>query len=203
MANTTISVPVAGKTVTIAYEYFDTIHSTNDYLKEQAPHRRSHVVVVRAGYQTHGRGQFDRTWVSPEGKNLLFSVLLHPQTTSLITPLLTRCAAEAVLSVLNEEYALEVSIKEPNDLICKGKKLAGILTEQETVGHTVQYVIIGIGLNGNAGREELPETATSLLQETGTACALDPLFEKIIQRLLCYYYEFLREKGIHDETFMC
>jgi BirA family biotin operon repressor/biotin-[acetyl-CoA-carboxylase] ligase len=103
-------------------------------------------------------------------------------------------AAVAVAESLNK-YGLEARIKWPNDVLIKGKKICGILTEMRSKDKKVDYVILGLGINVNIDVEELPEnirsSATSLKAELGEAVGIKELLQYLLGRL-DHYYDVLR-----------
>lgn len=123
-----------------------TIPSTNDYLKENYKDLSS-FTIVRADYQTKGRGQFERLWKSSRGANLLFSLLLKDVALNqLIT--IKEWVKSSIFELLGS-YGLDVHFKEPNDVYVGEKKLCGILIETSSSSNIYDYVIIGVGLNVN------------------------------------------------------
>ena len=126
------------------------ISSTNDYALELA---RTKIVpeftVIRADFQTKGRGQIGNHWVADSGKNLLFSVILHPTHIAANNQfILSQCVSLALFRTVSL-YCEDVSIKWPNDLYVGDKKIAGILIENLLNGKNIASSIIGIGLNVN------------------------------------------------------
>ena len=166
---------------------YRSVGSTMDVAWELAEAGASHGTAVAAGAQTHGRGRFDRTWVSVPGESLLASVILRPDAS--IVPLLTVIGCLAVRDTVRELCGLACAIKWPNDLHVAGRKLCGVLAEGRiyTTGTTGAGVaVLGIGLNVNldlAQHPELAGAATSLLAETGRATDLrlagDALFRSL------------------------
>lgn len=137
--------------------HFIELDSTNDYAKgllDAAPEG----TVVIADSQRKGKGRLGRNWYSPEG-GLWFSIILR-KGNGLLIPLM----AGVTLCDILRGFDLNVSIKWPNDIIIRGKKIAGILSELER-----ERVILGIGLNLNIPRfpDEIGGVATSLLLEKG------------------------------------
>ena len=122
---------------------FDELSSTNDYALELV--RTESVpdfTVISTQFQTKGRGQIGNLWVSNKGENLLFSIILHPNHISANNQfILSQCVSLALRDFI-AEYCNDVTIKWPNDIICKDKKLCGILCEK-----TSDRVVVGIGLN--------------------------------------------------------
>ncbi|MBF0154338.1 MAG: biotin--[acetyl-CoA-carboxylase] ligase [Magnetococcales bacterium] len=103
--------------------------------------------VVVAESQTRGRGRLGRQWLSPPGVNLSFSFVLRPRMSPNRTFQLTLLAGLALAETVQEAGFAEVTIKWPNDLLLRGRKLAGILTEMGAEMDQVHYVVVGVGLN--------------------------------------------------------
>ena len=124
------------------------------------PDRPSAPIAVVAEYQTAGRGCGTNTWESERGKNLTFSLLLHP-TEALIGGDATKPLPAARQFAISERISIalcetlehyiynKVEIKWPNDIYVEGKKIAGILIENRLQGDRIKDSIIGIGLNVN------------------------------------------------------
>lgn len=123
--------------------YFDTLDSTQTYLKDRFNELNDQTVVV-AGTQTAGRGRFERRWVSQPG-GLYFSVLLKPAHTQFLANL-TQLMALAVCQAA-EKYTIEPNLKWPNDVQVNGKKLCGILSQAVTQNGHVAAVALGVGIN--------------------------------------------------------
>ncbi len=142
-----------------------TVDSTNTVAFKLAQDGAVHGEIVVAEEQTHGKGRRGRSWVSPPGKNLYFSVVLRPDLPPSRASELTLVAAVAVAETLREA-GVKADIKWPNDVVVGGKKIAGILTELSADTERVHFVVVGVGVNLNCELNELPpelrETATSL-----------------------------------------
>lgn len=159
--------------------HYDSLDSTNNLCQELAKGGASEGIVVKADYQTSGRGRFERKWVSPRGKNLLFSILLRPKWKSSKVPILTMVTAECLVELLTG-LGVQSKIKRPNDVLVNGKKIAGILSESSGAGDTIDYLVIGVGLNVNSKKREIPEGATSILLETEKSIDREELLEKFL-----------------------
>lgn len=164
-------------------EHHKEVPSTNTLLLSYAREGRPEGLVVTADFQTEGRGKPGRVWISPEGKDLLFSVLLRPAIPVNQAPMLTQIACRSVASALRQQCSLEPEFKRPNDLLIGGKKICGILTEAMSDPAGLHAVVIGIGLNVNSAHEELLPTATSLLIETGKSQDREALLTAILNQL--------------------
>jgi len=154
---------------TKVYHYRET-DSTNRLARELGSQGAPEGTLVIAEVQKSGRGRLDRKWVSPSG-GIWFSLLLRPQLFPHQAQLLTLVAAVAAVEATEAVSGLVPGIKWPNDLLLAGRKLAGILTEVSAEIDLVHYLVLGVGVNANiladAFPEELRETATSLLLESG------------------------------------
>ena len=126
--------------------YFPTIDSTNTYLKEHYLELDS-FSIVRSDYQTSGHGRENRTWYSPNGDNLLFSILIKDHKLIECGGLLSLVAACSLCESISKysRNKLHPLIKWPNDIYIDDKKVCGILLE----GNVPNYIIIGIGININ------------------------------------------------------
>ena len=135
-------------------------------------------------YQTKGRGKWGRHWVSPRGKNLLFSLLLRPEVKAMEAPLVTQIACRSVARVLRERCRLHPTLKRPNDVLIDGKKVCGVLVEAK--GRTsgkIESLVVGIGLNVNSRAGDLVPGATSLAEATGKKLSRTRLLKALLTRL--------------------
>lgn len=151
--------------------WFEEIESTNDFAKQIAETGAVHGEVVIAEAQRAGRGRRGRTWSSPPGKSLYFSVVLRPDIPPSRAPELTLLASVAVCQAIRSAGVSSAGIKWPNDVLIGDRKAAGILTEMAAEPDEVQWVVLGIGVNVNADPEDFPDElkpiATSLAIERG------------------------------------
>ncbi len=144
------------------YRYAEVVPSTQRML---AGNDGEGAVAV-AEEQTEGRGRLGRSWEAPEGTSVLVSVLLLPAVQAARLPELSLVAGGAVAEAIVEVTGIEPTIKYPNDVLIAGRKVAGILAESSE-----GRVVLGIGVNANQTREQLPANAqtepTSLRLELG------------------------------------
>lgn len=151
--------------------YREELGSTNELAYRLAQEGAFHGEVVIAEAQTAGKGRRGRSWVSPPGANLTFSVVLRPELPPHRAPELTLVAAVALAEALQDSGAPEAAIKWPNDVQVDGRKIAGILTELSAEADRVHFVIVGIGVNLNMTLDDFPDdvrpNATSLAAERG------------------------------------
>ena len=168
-------------------------HSTNSYLRELIMREKEQPegTVVITDYQTAGRGQKGNSWESERGKNLTFSILLHPNH---IPPgkqfILSQLISIAIVGVL-KKYDRHFTIKWPNDIYWKEKKIAGMLIEVDLTGSSLSNAIIGIGININQRhfKSDAPNPV-SLTQITGKEHNLSDLLEKILDRIVDEYNKY-------------
>lgn len=145
--------------------YYRRLPTTMETARKLARKGAAEGTAVIAGTQTTGRGRLARTWLSPEG-SLAMSVILMPAVDKL--PQLVMVASLAVVKSIKQVTGLETHIKWPNDIMLKGKKVCGILIENEVKGGRVNFAVIGIGINVNLDTVDFPEIAniaTSLSHE--------------------------------------
>jgi BirA family biotin operon repressor/biotin-[acetyl-CoA-carboxylase] ligase len=150
--------------------------------------------VAVADEQTEGRGRLGRQWLAPAGTSLLVSVLLRPDVEPAQLPELSLVAGRACAEAIAETAGVETEVKFPNDVLVRGRKVAGILAEASE-----GRVVLGIGVNVNQAAGELPEArtpATSLLLETGREIDRAELLVVLLDRLERRYDEWLLAK--HD-----
>jgi BirA family biotin operon repressor/biotin-[acetyl-CoA-carboxylase] ligase len=147
--------------------------------------------VLVAEQQSAGRGRLDRSWQSRPGAGLTFSVLLRPAEVPAGSrgwlPLLT---GVAVATALAAQVGVEARLKWPNDVLTEGPdggKLAGILAEQAGGA-----IVVGVGLNVSATRQELPPGgATSLLLAGGTNLDRNSILTAVLRELELWYLRWI------------
>jgi BirA family biotin operon repressor/biotin-[acetyl-CoA-carboxylase] ligase len=173
--------------------------STNLRAKDLAVGGAPEGTAVIAGSQTAGRGRKGRSWFSPAGGGIYLSLILRPTMPPSEAPVITLMTGVAAAESLFSVTKLDARIKWPNDLLVSGKKIAGILTEISTEMDRIDHVVVGVGVNVNMPRaslpEELRETATSVLIETGMHCARVRLVQAFLEQFETYY------RTLQDEGF--
>ena len=149
-----------------ALEYLPQTGSTNDVARERARAGAPEGLLVVTDEQVSGRGRRGRTWAAPPGSAILASVVLRPRTPlaeafapTMIFALAVRAAARA--------WGAPTGLKWPNDVLCRGRKLAGILCEMTLTGGSTEFVVAGFGVNVDLEPDALGlgAVATSLRQE--------------------------------------
>lgn len=174
---------------------FDETSSTNDLMDRMARDGVKEGLVVFAESQTKGRGRMGRHWTSPRGKGLWFSVLLRPSLTPQGATKITIMAATALCRAIRIQTRLNPEIKWPNDVLFKGRKAAGILTEMNAELDKIKQVVVGMGVNVNLAASDFPpdlrRLATSLRIESGQEISRPALAASIL-RELDYDYRRIR-----------
>jgi len=167
--------------------------STNSLIKEQADRGAPEGTVVLSEGQKKGRGRKGRTWFSPHLENIYLSFLLRPLISLVEAPRLTLLTAVVAAETLRASTGLQVTIKWPNDIYYREKKLAGILTEIRAEIDLVDYVAVGIGINVNTEQfpEKLKNDATSIFLETGKSFSRSDLITDFLNRFEATYFRFL------------
>lgn len=180
----------------ISYKKVD---STNDIACELAEKGMKEGTVILAEEQIKGKGRHGRSWASPSKGGIYMSCILRPRIVPNEIPRITLLAAVAVARAIREETTLEVMIKWPNDIVMDGKKLCGILTEMKAEQDSVDFVVVGIGINVNTPVKQLPKGAGSIKEElrrSGREGAISriELVKKILE-MLEKHYNILNKKG--------
>ncbi len=158
--------------------------STNDLAQELARQRAREGTLVIADEQTAGRGRLGRQWLSPPCTNLLMSLLFYPPLAPAQAQRMTMVCALAVADALQCVAGVRADIKWPNDILLRGKKVAGVLTELGLQGDALAYTVVGIGLNVNLSASQMPaplrQAATSAAIEKGEPVSREALLAAIL-----------------------
>lgn len=150
-----------------------------------------------ADRQTAGRGRLDRTWEAPPGSALLLSVLLRPDLLPTHVHSTTMAAALAACDACEEVAGFRPDLKWPNDVVMRGRKLAGLLAEAELKGETVDAVVVGMGLNVNWDKPPpgLEDIAIAASEVAGRPVDRDALLEHFLDRLEEHYSALVEPGG--------
>jgi BirA family biotin operon repressor/biotin-[acetyl-CoA-carboxylase] ligase len=174
----------------------DETESTNDELLSDSLRSSPHGAVAVADHQTAGRGRNTRTWFSPPGVNLLFSVLFRPPLPVSQFGSFGLAAGVALYNVIHWYVTAPARLKWPNDLLIEGKKVAGILC-QSNLGEN-PAVVVGVGLNVNVTADEFPlelrDTVTSLRQLTGKVFDRSHLLAELLLSIETQYEIWLNDR---------
>ena len=171
-------------------QFFDTITSTNDVLKQLAQQGAPEGTALVANEQTGGRGRLGRRFLSPSGVGIYLSILLRPDCAPGELMHLTCASASAACAAIEQSAGFRPGIKWTNDIVYQKRKLSGTLTELGLKPDgKVDYAIIGTGINCNQEAPDFPpeirEVAGSLAMVTGeevdrfrvAAAELDALYD--------------------------
>lgn len=172
--------------------------STNRIAKELAVQGAPEGTLAVAEEQTNGRGRMDRSWFSPPLRGIYASLILRPAIPPHEAPRMTLLSSVAVAEALLAQTSLDVRIKWPNDILVKGRKIAGILTEISTGMDVVEHMIVGLGVNVNIPPEGFPDEirrqATSILIETGVPFPRAALLRRCLEAYE-RHYDLFRTSG--------
>jgi BirA family transcriptional regulator, biotin operon repressor / biotin---[acetyl-CoA-carboxylase] ligase len=172
---------------------FESLPSTNTELARHASEGAGEGLAILADEQTAGRGRLQRTWSSPRGAGLYFSMLFQPAIAPELWPLIVFVAVLAVGDALREACEVETDIKWPNDLLSGERKICGILAESVETP-TGRAVIVGIGINltADAYPAQISQVATSVAEASGRAPEREALLAALL-RALSRWYSLLHE----------
>ncbi len=165
-------------------ERHETVGSTMEIAAGHAMRGAPAGLVVIAEEQSTGRGRLGRVWLAPPGTSLLLTALFRPSLEAARSGTLSRLIAQQAGDAIAEITGVRPRVKDPNDLLIDGKKIAGILCQTSIRGDQLDYLLVGIGLNVNIPPDQLPfPTATSLLAVTGVMQDRERLLAAILVRL--------------------
>jgi len=154
-------------------EVHESLGSTNDEAFRRAREGAPEGLVVLAAHQTSGKGRLGRTWFDRPDCSLMFSVLLRPTLPVASFPLLSLALASSAAWIASDMVDA-VAIKWPNDVLCHGRKLCGVLAESRALEPGAPpALVLGAGMNVNYRQSDFPEEiwagATSLSIASGEA----------------------------------
>lgn len=175
----------------LEYKHLDETSSTNDFLRNYTP--SADISIVSASFQTKGRGQMGNTWISNDGQNALFSVLVCPKGLKASDGfVLSQAMALSVKETL-EECVDDVWVKWPNDIYCHGKKICGTLIENTLMGKFIGRSVIGNGINVNQTDfpDGLAAPPTSMCIQSGKECSTHEVIRHVVERFALYYREIM------------
>lgn len=162
---------------------YESLDSTNDTAFELGEKGLKEGACVFAEYQKKGRGRLGRTWVSPNGKNLILSILLRPMLSPHEVSKITLVTAVSVVKTIKHVTGQTLGIQWPNDIYFQKEKVGGILTEMSAEADRVRFVVMGIGINLNAAKNELPPQSTSLKIITGKEISRIPFAQGLLRQI--------------------
>jgi BirA family biotin operon repressor/biotin-[acetyl-CoA-carboxylase] ligase len=201
--------------------HYEEVDSTNVLGHQMVQTGLQEGALLITEFQTAGKGRLGRNWHAAKGENILMSIILKPKILAneihLITFLSAIVVIKAIQSLLKRNALpdMNLKVKWPNDVMVKGKKIAGILSESKCTGQIVEYMIIGIGINVNqifdAAVNDLGKKATSVRMECSKIINRDMLLYILITQYDNYYLQASSEnyktviqdwKGFWDGQYM-
>ncbi len=175
--------------------FFSEVDSTNTIAFQLAVKGAPEGTIVVADRQTKGKGRMHRVWQSPPGCNIYTSIVLRPKIAPAIAPQITLLAGVAVADVLSAWFKEGVTLKWPNDVLLRGRKISGILTEMKTSSAGVDFVIVGIGINVNMSYAQMDGLshglATSMMIESAGEIPRSEVIAGLCKGLAGLYTGFL------------
>jgi BirA family transcriptional regulator, biotin operon repressor / biotin---[acetyl-CoA-carboxylase] ligase len=178
--------------------HFFKVDSTNRVALQLGHAWEPEGAVVLAEEQTAGRGRAGHAWHSERATGIYATLLLRPHLAPVQAPLLTMMAGLSAHAAIQAQTGLNVDLKWPNDLLIRGKKVGGILTEMHAEPAQIRFVIVGIGLNVNQEKfpAELNAIATSLRVETGKPQSRLELLVRLLREFENDYNRFLSPESV-------
>lgn len=174
--------------------YLERTGSTNEDAKRIVGEGAPSGTLVVTDCQEMGKGRRGRSWESPAGMNLYFTLMLKPDFVPNKASMLTLVMALSVAKAIEEETGVHPGIKWPNDIVIEGRKVCGILTEMLLEAGRIQAVVIGCGINvaQTAFSAELSEHASSLLLSCKKSVSREQLLARIMEQFEKYYDVFCK-----------
>ncbi len=182
--------------------YFPELESTNVIAKEKALLYRTEEIdegaIVIAEKQNAGKGRLGRKWFSPAG-GIWFSIILYPQLLPSYIPRITLITAVAAVKAVKICTRIEPKIKWPNDILINEKKVCGISTEMSAELDTINWIVVGIGINVNIDHKKFPEdiqeNTISLKEVTGREISRVKLAQAFLREFEKYYESLKRRES--------
>ena len=182
-----------GRTV----HFYNKVDSTNLTAMDLAQQGAPEGTVVLADQQLRGRGRDKRSWHSPAEVGIYCSIILRPTISASMAQLLTLMTAVSIVKAIALRTGLSPRMKWPNDVLVNDKKVAGILLESKVSGTSMEYAVIGFGINVNHASTDLPEeirvNASSLFIELSEVVDRNALVVQIFTELEKLYGRLQQE----------
>lgn len=186
-----------GRVIGKRVHFLKEVDSTNNRAAELARGGSEEGEVVIAERQVKGKGRLSRVWQSPLGVNLYTTIILRPSISPAVSPQITLTAGVAVAETLSFYCGKDVTLKWPNDVQVRGKKICGILAEMRLRGTDIDFVVVGIGININIRRDDFDasfrDEATSLREELGHDVSRRDVAVRLFNCFEKWYDRFIRE----------
>lgn len=179
---------------------YDSVDSTNSEAKRAAEDGCGQGLLILGEEQTAGKGRRGRYWASGKGEGVFMTLLLKPDIDPGNASMLTLIMGMAVRDAIEKVTGLEAQIKWPNDIVCDGKKICGILTEMSAQIDYINHIVIGVGINVH-NREFPPDVqsvATSVYQQTGKKIRRAQLAAEVMNCFENYYNIYLQTENMKN-----
>lgn len=163
---------------------YETISSTNHVALNLGEKGAPDGTLIIADYQSAGRGRFGRSWVAPAGTSLLLSLLMRPPLPVSHSFLVGMGAGLGVAEGIRRTTGLAARLKWPNDVLIEGRKVCGLLLESRVLGESLDFIVVGVGVNVNFQTREvegIPAEATSLRNALGHEVSRLTLLQAILE----------------------
>ena len=166
------------------------VTSTNDIAKKLALNGAKHGTIVISEEQTNGKGRLGRSFYSPANTGIYMSIILKLSLTTMDSVLITTASSVAICEAIEKLTGINCKIKWSNDIYLNGKKIAGILAATSTnfESKTIDYLILGIGLNFTQPKNDFPEElrkiASSLFEHNNSTINRNLLCAEIANNIL-------------------
>ncbi len=166
----------------------ESTESTQDIAAKMAARGVPSGTAVMALSQTKGRGRSGAEWQSPPGKNVALSVVLRPVVEIRHAPLIGMLASISVATIVDGACeSFKALLKWPNDVLVQNRKIAGVLSEARIMDSSVEFIVLGVGVNVNSSIDDFPDemrdSLTSLFIITGKTFDLRMAAEGFLQAL--------------------
>lgn len=186
--------------------YKEVTESTNSDLKEMAKNGAKEGTIIIAEHQTGGKGRLGKSFYSPKGCGLYFSILLRPDIPLGDAPLITVAAAVSVKRAVFTVFGINTQIKWVNDVYHNGKKFCGILTESSILpkSNRLDFAVLGIGINLKLPENNYPDefayktTAISEFAQKTPQNYKDILVCEIVKEFDCFYKNFNKKEFLKE-----
>lgn len=187
-------------TFPVPFIHLNETNSTNSYLQKIClnQEKTTELTTVLADFQSSGRGQRGNTWEADKEKNLLFSFVLFPSFVEAREQFIISQIASLAIQEELINYTPDITIKWPNDIYWKEKKICGILIENDLMGKNINQSIVGVGLNINQESfHSLAPNPVSLYQITGKKYDRIEILKNIIVKIQLYYKQL--QNGLKED----
>lgn len=184
-------------------EIFDSIDSTNKYLKSKI-NEKNYGTIVISNEQTNGYGKNDRQFISNKDIGIYMSILINPNCLIEASLKITILTSVAVLSAIKSVYNLDVKLKWVNDIILNDLKVGGILCESQINlnNNIIDNMIVGIGINVKEFDfpPSLKNIATSIENNTNIKISRNELISEIINFFDLYFIDNKNYLNLYKEN---